>query len=99
VVVEAETVDQRLRLDEAKQPRPRIARLRARRHGAAFDEAEPERRQRIDVRRILVEPGGEADAIGKLEAHHGDRDGGTGGVARPATPKRSAMSRLANVAS
>ena len=63
LVVESEPVDQRFGLGKAEQPRPRIAGLRARRDGAAFDEAEAERGEPVDVRGVLVEAGGEADAI------------------------------------
>jgi len=42
----------------------------ARRHRADFDEAEAQRRQRADVRAVLVEAGGEAHRVGKVDAHH-----------------------------
>ena len=56
------------RLGQAEQARLRIAGLRARRDRAAFDEAEAERREAVDVRGVLVEAGGEADAIGELRS-------------------------------
>jgi hypothetical protein len=46
--------------------------LRARGHGAAFDEAETERGETVDVRGILVETGGKADPVGELQSHCGD---------------------------
>src|SRR5215831_5997781 len=55
VVVEAEAVDQRFGFRQTEESRLRISGLRARRHGAAFDEAEAEARQPVDVRRVLVE--------------------------------------------
>ena len=66
LAVEAEPVDHRLVGIEAKQARPRIARLRLRRHAAGLDEAEAEPEQRIDHFGILVEAGRKADRIGKL---------------------------------
>jgi hypothetical protein len=45
----------------------------SRRDGSAFDEAEAERRQSIDMRCILVEAGREPDSVRKVEAHRGDR--------------------------
>ena len=47
--------------------------MRARRRRADFDEAEAERRQRVDVRAVLVETGGEPDRIGELEPEHARR--------------------------
>src|SRR5204862_7937287 len=68
-VVEAEAVDDRFALRNAEQARARIARLRAGRDGADFDEAETERGHRVDVLGILVEARGEADRIRELETH------------------------------
>jgi hypothetical protein len=36
-------------------------------------EAEPERSKAIDVRGVLVEAGGQADAVGKIESHRRHR--------------------------
>ncbi len=63
-------------LGQPEQAGLRIARLRARCDGAAFDEAEAERRESVDVRGVLVEAGGESDPVGKVEPHRGDRRGG-----------------------
>ena len=63
VVVEAEPVDERFGLGQPEEARLRVAGLRARRDGAAFDEAEAERREAVDVRGVLVEAGGEADPV------------------------------------
>ena len=72
-VVEAETVDERLRFDDAEHARPRIAGLGARRHRACFDEAETQRGKALEVRSILVETRGETHAVRKAKAHGLDR--------------------------
>ena len=59
VIVEAHPVDHRAVFLEPEQARLRIARLRLRRHGAAFDKAETEPRHRVRHFAILVKPGGE----------------------------------------
>ncbi len=46
---------------------------RARRDRSAFDEAEAERRQAVDVGCVLVEAGRESDAVRKFEAHRAHR--------------------------
>jgi hypothetical protein len=69
LVVEAEAVDQRLRLGQPEHSRLWIARLRARRCRADLDETETERGERIDVRAVLVHPRGEADRIRELDPH------------------------------
>ena len=51
----------------------RVARLRLRRHRADLDEAETHRAQAVDAFAVLVQPGGQADAIGETQAGHGDR--------------------------
>src|SRR5207244_9038735 len=71
-VVEAETVDQRARFGQTKQAWLRVARLWPRRDRSAFDETETQGSQSIDVRSVLIEPSGQAYAVGKLEAHHFD---------------------------
>jgi nucleotide-binding universal stress UspA family protein len=70
IVVETHAIDDRLPLGNPEHPRPRTSRLRPRGDGTDFDEAEAQRRQRIDVLAILVEPGGQANGIGKAESHH-----------------------------
>ena len=71
VVVEAEPVDQRAGLGDAEHARLRIARLRQRRHRADLDEAEAHRAEGVDAAAVLVEPGGQADAVRKRQP--GDR--------------------------
>ena len=66
VVVEAEAVDHRLVLGQAEHARLRIARLRPRRDRADLDEAEAQRQQRVDVRAVLVQAGGQADRVGNV---------------------------------
>ena len=50
-------------LDEAEHARLRIARLRQRRDRADLDAAEAERAEGVDAAAVLVEPGGQADAV------------------------------------
>ncbi len=69
-VVEAHAIDQRTRRRQPEHARPRIARLRARRHGAHFDEAEAERAQRIDVGAVLVQARRQPDRVRERDAHH-----------------------------
>ena len=66
LAVEAEAVDERLVLDQAEEPRRRIAGLRPRRHRADLDEAEAEAQHRVGHLGMLVEAGGEPDRVGKL---------------------------------
>ena len=60
-------------LDEAEHARLRIARLGQRRDRADLDAAEAERAEGIDAAAVLVEPRGQADAVGKAQA--GQRHG------------------------
>ncbi len=71
LVVEAEPVDERAGGGQAEHARLRVARLRQRRHRADLDEAEAHRAQAVDGAAVLVEPGGEADAV--REAQPGER--------------------------
>jgi hypothetical protein len=48
-------------------------RLRARRDGADFEEAEAQLGQTVDMVAVLVQAGGQADRVGELEAHDVDR--------------------------
>ena len=65
---------------QPEQAGARIARLRARRDGAGFDEAEAEPHQGRGGGGVLVEAGGEADRIGEAAAE--DRLGEDGVVRR-----------------
>ena len=69
-VVEAHAVDDGLCLGQAEHARLGVARLRPRRDSADLDEAETQRRQRIYVCAILVQPGGQSERIGKGQPHH-----------------------------
>ena len=66
--IEAEPVDDAMVGIKAEQPRPRIAGLRLRRDGADFDKTEADAQQRIRHFGVLVEAGGDADRIRKIEA-------------------------------
>ena len=68
LVVEAEPVDDGTVGGEPEHPRRRIALLGKRRDRADLDEAEAEGKDRVRHLAILVEAGGHADRIGKVEA-------------------------------
>ena len=70
LAVEAEAVDHRLVLVEAKQPLAGIAGLRLGRHRARFDEAETQTEHGVDRFRMLVETGSEPDRIGEGKPPH-----------------------------
>ena len=70
LVVEAQPVDQRLRRRQAEHARLGVARLRLGRHGADLDEAEAHRTQAVDAFAVLVQPGGQADAVGETQPGH-----------------------------
>ncbi len=67
IIVEAHAVDHGLVALEPEQPRPRIADLRLRCHGADLDKAETEPEQRIRRLRALIEAGRHADRIGEIQ--------------------------------
>ena len=67
-VGKTEPVDQALLGRQAKDARAWIARLRTRREGAEFHEAEAEPRPGGDALGIFVETGGEADRVREGEA-------------------------------
>jgi len=70
VVVEPHAIDDRLPVRNAKQAWLGISRLRARRDGTDFDEAEAQRCQRVDVLAVLVQPSSQTDRVAKVEPHH-----------------------------
>ena len=55
-------------LRQPEHPRLLVARLRPWRHRADLDETEAQRKQRIDVLAILVQPRGQADGVGEGQA-------------------------------
>ena len=65
LAVEAVAVDHGLIRRQAKQARPRVARLRQRRHATDLDGAKAKAQATIDRLAVLVEAGGEAERIWK----------------------------------
>ena len=78
---------------EAEQAGPRIAALRPRRDGTAFDEAEAELEHRVGHLAVLVETGREPHRIGKEEAK--GPDGERGIAVRRARQERGGHPRQA----
>ena len=78
LVVEAQAVDQGLRIGQAEHAGPGIARLTQRGDGADFHEAEAHGAKTVDAAGVFVQSGREADAVGKAQAreHHGVVDPG-----------------------
>ena len=74
-------------LGQAKHAWLGIAGLRARGHGAHFDEAEPQCGEGVDVRAILVQAGCKPDRVGEAQSHQFTRRIGcaTGQAGKPAT--------------
>ena len=64
-----------------KQARMRIARLGPGRDGAHLDKAEPQAGETARGDGVLIQPRGEADAVGEGKAHHGGA-----GVVLPSWP-------------
>ena len=86
-VVEAHAVDDGALRRQAEQPRFWVARLRARRDRAELQESETEIREyRCEVG-VLVEAGGEADRIGKRDAHDRERQRGDAPAQQPAATR------------
>jgi hypothetical protein len=79
-VIEAEPVDQPRILAEAKNPRLRIAVLRARRHGAHLGKTQPATEQGVDHFGVLVESGRQPERIGKGQTERIDPQAGIGGA-------------------
>ena len=69
VVVETHAVDDALGLGQTEHARFGVARLRARRDGADLDAAEAPEGEPVNGVAVLVEAGGEADAVGEVESH------------------------------
>src|SRR5690606_17557626 len=69
VVVEAHAVDDGLGFRQAEQARLRVARLRARRHGADLGEAETQLAETVDGVAVLVQTGGQSDRVGEFQTH------------------------------
>ena len=75
-VVETHAVDDGLGGGQAEQAGLGIAGLGPGRHRAHLDEAEAELGKGVDGLAVLVQAGGQADAVGKFQAHHLRRPGG-----------------------
>ena len=73
LVVEAQAVDQRAGVGQAEHARLGVAGLAQRGDRADLDEAEAHRAQPVDAAAVLVQPGGQPDAVGKTQSGHGDR--------------------------
>src|SRR5699024_7775802 len=71
---EAHAVDERPVVDEPEEPRPVVARLRARRDRADLDVAEAERAEARDHRRVLVEARRDAEGRRALAAERARRE-------------------------
>ena len=67
LVVEAETVDQRIGLGQAENTRLGVARLTLGRNCSDLDRTEAHGFPRCDAARVLVQTGGQADAVGKAQ--------------------------------
>src|SRR3546814_13061990 len=72
-VVETEPIDDRAVCRKTEHARFRIARLWTRRDRADFDKAEAEPRPCVEALAVLVEPGGQTDAIGEAQTKQFDR--------------------------
>src|SRR3546814_8130107 len=72
-VVETEPMDSYAVVLETERALFRFARLRTRRDRADFDKAEAEPRPCVEALAVLVEPGGQTDAIGEAQTKQFDR--------------------------
>ncbi len=72
-IVEAHAVDHRLRLGQAEHAWARVAGLRSRGDGAHLQKPKAQAGQRIDVGAVLVQAGGQPDAVGERKSHQPDR--------------------------
>src|SRR5690606_39928285 len=70
-----EPVDDRLVARKSEHARLRVSGLRARSGGTDFDETEAEGGQRVDVRAVLVQSGGEPDRVVEAQAEAVDGQG------------------------
>jgi len=74
IVVETETIDDRLVALESENARPGITRLKPWRDCAHLDKTKAKAQQTIHCLRVLVETGSETEWIGKFESEgsHGE---------------------------
>ena len=73
VIVESEAIDDGFVALQPENPRSWVAALRLRRHGTDFDKTEAQAQQRIRYFGVLVETGGHADRIGKIQTEGPNR--------------------------
>src|SRR5207244_1121731 len=73
IIIEAETIDQRILLGITKNARTRIARLCLRRHGPDFDKRKSQRFPRGKRDPVLVETSGESDPMPEIQSERGHR--------------------------
>src|SRR5438132_7966825 len=73
VVIEPETVDQRILFGKTKNPRLRITRLRLRGDSADLDETKPERRPGRQRDAVFVETSRQANRIREIQAKKSPR--------------------------
>ena len=90
-IVEAHPVDDRLVRDQPEQSRLRISRLRSRSDRPDLHKAKAQPAQRIDRVPLLVQPGGQAHPVRKLQPHHLHRR--REGIRRKDQPQRPAPLR------
>ena len=95
LVVEAQAVDQRVLGRQAEHAWLGVAGLRQRRDGAHLDKAEAHGRQGVDGARVLVQPRGQADAVGKAQARQRHRI--THALRRPGALQRRALAARQHV--
>jgi len=74
VVGEAEAIDQSAGRRKPEEPGTRLPGLGTRRHGANFNEAEPEGAQAVHGSRILIKAGRQTHAVREVQTHTFDRD-------------------------
>ena len=90
-VVEAIAVDDGAILEETKDARARVAWLGKRSERPDLDKAKSQRQRRVERLGVLIEAGGEADRIGKIEPENLRRE--TGIVRRGRAPRQQPQRR------
>src|SRR5581483_7908475 len=83
-------VHERASTDVAEHPRPRVSLLRLGRERAHLDEPKPECAKRPYEPRILVEPGGDAERGGEIEAERANAQRRIARLESPPHPRNPA---------